>query len=122
MYLGSGNDRLFLTGEYNTVFTGSGADRIVAGGAGNDAFIVSAAGGSLTIDNFQSSDHLILSQVLGGHTDNLTFATQADPRFGSGAVDTVITATGTGGTAHVVLQNYDGGSAAAMMAAYSLTA
>lgn len=121
IFLGNGNDRLFLTGEHNTVYTGSGTDNVVDSHIGSNAFIVNAAGGSLTIDNFQSTDHLVLSALFGGAAANLTFATQADPRFGSGAMDTVITATGRSGTAHVVLQNYDGGSITAMMKAFTLT-
>jgi len=119
--LGNGSNQLLLTGEHNTVIGGGGTDMITAG-TGNDVFMLNAAGSATTIDNFQSTDHVVLSALLGGNTDGITLTTTADPRFGSGAVDTLITATGATATAHVTLTNFDGGSVMAMLSAGMLAA
>ena len=113
--LGNGNNHVFLTGAHNTVMGGSGSDTIQASGSGNDVFVLNAAGSDTTIYGFQSTDHIDLSGLLAGNTTGIVMTLQADARFGAGAVDTVITATGASATGHVTLANYDGGSVAMML-------
>jgi hypothetical protein len=126
--LGNGNNLVFLTGSSNSVFDGSGTDAISAG-TGNDTFVLNAAGGADTIDNFNATDHLDLQSLLAGLgltptvdglAGNITVTEQADSSFGPGGVDTLITVAGAGGTAHVALQNYDAGGLAGLLSQNSL--
>lgn len=126
--VGNGNNMIFLTGQYNAVLDGSGTDHIV-GGTGYDTFVMNSAGGSDTIANFQATDQLDLSFLLGGQglalsvdglAANVSVMEQADPSRGNGAVDTQLTVTGSTGTAHVTLQNYDTGGLAGLLAQNAL--
>jgi hypothetical protein len=121
--LGNGNNFVFLTGSSNFVLDGSGSDRIIAG-SGNDTFMPSGAGGSVTIDNFNSSDHLNLQLILDGLSltpteaglaNNITVTEQAHSLCGLHWSDTLITVTGLGGTAHIDLENYSAGGLAGLL-------
>jgi hypothetical protein len=108
--LGNGNNLVFLSGSGNFVFDGSGTDTISAGD-GNDTFQMSALGGSDTIYNFNATDTLDMSQLLAGlgiSSSDIIVTTQADSQFGAGAMDTLITAIGSSGTANIALMNYNG--------------
>lgn len=126
--VGNGNNMIFLTGQYNAVMDGSGTDRIV-GGAGHDTFVMNAAGGSDTIANFQATDQLDLSFLLGGLglpltvdglAANITVAEATGSRFGNSTVDTQITVTGGSGTAQVTLRDYNANGLAGLLAQNTL--
>jgi hypothetical protein len=130
VYLGNGTNSVFLTGSGNTVYDGAGSDTIWSG-TGNDTFVANAAGGSETIFGFGATDQIDLSQVLAGLGVSASAAglagvvsvtTQGNCWEGWGAVDTVITATGSAGTAQIVLADANVGGLAGLLAGNNLVA
>jgi hypothetical protein len=114
---------VFLTGSSNFVVDGSGTDRIIAG-SGNDTFMPNAAGGSVTVENFNSTDHLNLQFILdglsltpteAGLSNNISVTEQAHSLCGLHWSDTLITVTGLSGTAHIDLENYSAGGLAGLL-------
>lgn len=95
-----------------------------------DNFVLNAAGGTVTIDNFKATDHLDLTQILAGLqltpteaglSPYISVTAKTEGGFcGMQDTDTLITITGTAGTVHVNLEDYNAGGLAGLLSQNTL--
>lgn len=130
--LGDGTNLVFLEGNGDTIRDGAGTDRIMAVEASNERFVVNAAGGTIEIAGFTTTngDVLDLSAILAGAAvaanlsnlgDFVTLATAPDSRHAAWT-DTTLTITGPGATASVTLVNAGTLALADLIASHSVIA
>lgn len=101
--LGNGTNAVFIGGSGNTIYDGSGTDKIVGADTGNNTFVLNANGGTQTIAGFSltNGDTIDLSSLLAGYTVTaanlgtyITLSTATDTH-NAAWTDTVLTIRGS---------------------------